>query len=369
MNTPKHLGKILITGMASLLIFTGCSPKNEATNGASSSPGSQATSETKPEFKGKTLTAPDGNFEITVPKEWKDDAALKQLAKISASNRGKEQYIMINEVSKNDYSDGAALEDFKNTFISGTAVSLKNYKEDEVSEITIDAVPATQLIFSGEAENIKVKYIVALLEKGNSFYQLVTWSTESKFEANLSTFEQVLHTFKVLKETSAEETAGTTAPSAAPSANSNEPKVMKSKDGKLELTVLGDWKEANLNEEADLQGAKLSSEDYFIIMKEEKDLFADDMKLAEYNKIIADNMSAGLQNATVSEPVSLEVNGQPALQSEITGEVDKIKIAYLLTTVQSSKHFSQVLFWTQQKLMAEKKQGYMDATKTFKIIE
>ena len=74
-------------------------------------------------------------------------------------------------------------------------------------------------------------------------------------------------------------------------------------------------------------------------------------------------------NTTQTEPKEIQVNGQPAVQFELSGEIDKIKISYLITLVETDGNFTQLLFWTLQSRMDEKRDMFINASSTFKEIQ
>jgi len=307
-----------------------------------------------------TIKSAEGDIQLTVGSDWKTDLKLNPNAKLSAGNPGKEQYVIVVTNSKSDMSDGATLEDFKQLFIANTEVMAKNLKEIETKEITIDSVPAKQVEFTAEASNIKAHYLAFLLGKGNTFYQIVTYSTESKFAGNKEEFLKVGQSFKVLKES--------TAPPAAPKSESKgEPTVFASDDKAMEITLPAGWKkETELNDVAQIQASLAAEDKWLLIIGEDKNSFAKDMTLKDYYDIIVENNFSVLENATISEPQHIEVGGFPALQTEIQGEMSKVKVAYLLTIVQSPKQFTQIMFWTGQQKMDQSRDTFIEAVKTYK---
>ena len=306
------------------------------------------------------IKSAEGDIQLTVGADWKTDLKLNPNAKLSAGNPGKEQYVIVVTNSKSDMSDGATLDDFKQLFIANTEVMAKNLKEIETKDITIDSVPAKQVEFTAEASNIKAHYLAFLLGKGNTFYQIVTYSTESKFAGNKEEFLKVGQSFKVLKESAA--------PHAAPKSESKgEPTVFASDDKAMKITLPAGWKkETELNDVAQIQASLAAEDKWMLIIGEDKNSFAKDMTLKDYYDIIVENNFSVLENATISEPQPIEVGGFPALQTEIQGEMSKVKVAYLLTIVQSPKQFTQIMFWTGQQKMDQSRDTFIEAVKTYK---
>jgi hypothetical protein len=57
-------------------------------------------------------------------------------------------------------------------------------------------------------------------------------------------------------------------------------------------------------------------------------------------------MTSNLTSPELSPPLPVTINGNSARQYEIQGEVKNVKLAYLITTVETAAHFHQVVTWT-----------------------
>lgn len=144
--------------------------------------------------------------------------------------------------------------------------------------------------------------------------------------------------------------------------------ALHNEDGSLSISVPANWSELQLNPTADIQAGRLESEDYVMVLSERKDTFSDSLTLQEYYELVTKNMSATIENGVFGDPQSVTVNGQPALQFELRGEIEKIKIGYIITIVETDKSFSQILFWTLQNRMDQKRATYLELADTFKEI-
>lgn len=123
-------------------------------------------------------------------------------------------------------------------------------------------------------------------------------------------------------------------------------KDISSADGKLRITVPSAWEERKgLNDSADLQAAYLPSEMYVVVLSEPKEDFQD-MTLAKHSELTREALMEGVKDPVVSGPFALQVDGHPAIQYEIRGAVNNVKIVYLHVTVDGAKYFHQILTWT-----------------------
>ncbi len=157
--------------------------------------------------------------------------------------------------------------------------------------------------------------------------------------------------------------------SCALGSDSDTTKVVKSEDGKMELTIPSNWNDndEDLHDEAELRVSSYSEEKYAIVLNEEKESFEDDMTLQEYHDLIIGNMKESIDNFEASEPTETDLNGNKAILVEIKGSVDKIKVVYWIYTLESTNNFTQVIGWTLQKDGEKNKEAIMKVMNSFKI--
>lgn len=103
-----------------------------------------------------------------------------------------------------------------------------------------------------------------------------------------------------------------------------------------------------LHEDADVQLQNTAKETYALVMIEPKDLFTNlGATLSgprDYYDLVAEPLIN--ESTQVSQILPLEINGNPALQSEIIAPFDGAEIAYLLTVVETKSYYCQILCWT-----------------------
>ncbi|WIV19190.1 hypothetical protein QPK24_23230 [Paenibacillus polygoni] len=362
-QSKRSTGKVLIILLISVLFISACSSSNNAND---------TSGDDKEE---KTFTSKDGQVELTVNKGWVEDPPLNEQAILAVSERKNEKYAIVNSLLKSNMADGATLDDFKAIFMSNIDLSITNAEESNNKTINVDSTEAQLFEITGEAQKVKVHYLVALLEKGGSFYQIITWSTQSKFEANKEELLQAIESFKVIKETPTTPASTSTSPPESTDPNNKDDQnteltTLTSDDKKAEITIPATMSyEMELSPDADIQASRMQQEEYMMVLRESKDTFADNFTLTDYSTAVTDSMSQTLLNATLTDPKEMEVNGQPAVQYELSGEIDKIKISYLITLVETEGNFTQLLFWTLQNQMDEKRDMFINAASTFKEVQ
>ena len=127
---------------------------------------------------------------------------------------------------------------------------------------------------------------------------------------------------------------------------STERKEIASDDRKIKVTVPGTWtKLPELNKQASLQVGNKSKEVYLIVITDTKaDL--DNFTLEKHHQQTRDRMLQKMKNASGTQPVSLTIDGHPALQDELTGTEKGTNVVFLHTTVDDGDLFQQILAWT-----------------------
>ena len=142
--------------------------------------------------------------------------------------------------------------------------------------------------------------------------------------------------------------------------------VIKSTDGVSQITVPKGWKEMKgLNDEASLQAAYAAKELYVIVMTEAKEDF-DKMTASKYSELTRKPIVEALSSAKEEKVGNVKIAGQSAVQYKIQGTIDNIKVVYLHTTVEGSKHFHYILAWTLRSKYEKNKDVLQQVIKSFK---
>jgi hypothetical protein len=145
-----------------------------------------------------------------------------------------------------------------------------------------------------------------------------------------------------------------------------ERKEIASDDGQVKVTVPGTWtKLPELNKQARLQVGNKSKELYLMVIPDAKaDL--DNYTLEKHHQLTRDRMLQKMKNASASEPVSLTIDGHPALQDELTGTEKGTNVVFLHTTIDDGASFQQVLAWTLKSRWPNQNQQLREITGSFR---
>jgi len=145
-----------------------------------------------------------------------------------------------------------------------------------------------------------------------------------------------------------------------------ERKEIASDDGKIKVTVPGTWKKLpELNKQASLQVGNKSKEVYLIVMTDTKaDL--ENLTLEKHHDLTRDRMFQKMKNASATEPLSLTIDGHPALQDELTGTEKGTNVVFLHTTVDDGDRFQQILAWTLKSRWQKQDELLREVTGSFR---
>lgn len=151
--------------------------------------------------KGQTpqvLTSTDGKFQLTVPGNWKTETILNEQAPLQAASRFSELYAIVIPESKEDFAENADI-DFITGIVRG---NLQKTASDAVLTepvaVNINGYNARQFEASATVQNIKAKYIYAVIETPGSYYQVMTWTLASRYDKGKDTLINVINSFKEL---------------------------------------------------------------------------------------------------------------------------------------------------------------------------
>ena len=145
-----------------------------------------------------------------------------------------------------------------------------------------------------------------------------------------------------------------------------ERKEIASDDGKIKVTVPGTWaKLPELNKQASLQVGNKSKEVYLIVITDTK-ADVENLNLEKHHDLTRNRMWQKMKNASATRPVSLMIDGHPALQDELTGTEKRTNVVFLHTTVDDGDYFQQILAWTLKSRWNKENQLLREVSASFR---
>lgn len=143
-------------------------------------------------------------------------------------------------------------------------------------------------------------------------------------------------------------------------------------DNKFSVNMPYGWnKEAtNFNEDSLLSLSNQPKDLYFTILSDNKDYFEDDMDIDQYTEIIKNNLNLTIEDSRIGENTKDMNNGYYTNRFIVEGVVDKYKITYLYTIVETSDCFNQLIGWTATPSFNEdNKNDFISIANSFKEVQ
>ncbi|WP_125153529.1 PsbP-related protein [Clostridium rectalis] len=146
----------------------------------------------------KVVKSKDNLCQITVPKSYTTENLQNPQATIQLADKLKEKCVLAISESKKDFASSFTLDKYFNLLTTEMKKSVKNSKVTNAKDIKINGNKSKQYEFSGEIGEIKIKYNIALIEGKKGFYQITTWTSQSKFDKSKAELDKIINSFKEL---------------------------------------------------------------------------------------------------------------------------------------------------------------------------
>ena len=129
----------------------------------------------------------------------------------------------------------------------------------------------------------------------------------------------------------------------------SEPRTLKSRDGKYEITVPGSMSESpDLSKDAVLTAAAKRNELYLFVLANKKSDYASNPTLDRHTDVLRQALLDQLTEGDATSPEKVTVNGNEARRYRVSGVKDGVKLAYFMTIVETADHFHHIWGWTER---------------------
>lgn len=189
----NFIRKFFALGLLSFVVL-GCSFINKVKEAGNNQ--STNTAPVKTENNAQTITSDDGSCLLSVPNSWSKQSDLNAQATLQVANPREEVYAIIIRESKSAFPSGTKLDTVTNLGQNNLRKSLTNAEISPVSSTTIGGFPAKQFDAGGTVSGLKAKYLYAVVESPNNFYQIMTWTLYDRYDRNKAILQEVINSFK-----------------------------------------------------------------------------------------------------------------------------------------------------------------------------
>ncbi len=148
--------------------------------------------------KPTTITSTDSTAQLTLPPGWSEEKEKDEDSILHGSNHLSATYVVVIRESKQDFAEETTLADYAE--LTRAAMS-----DRVTSPHSTDVIPAYGMAYEARefelecvVEKLKIKYLCTVVETPGNFYQVLTWTTPSRFTQNEKALRTVTQSFKEL---------------------------------------------------------------------------------------------------------------------------------------------------------------------------
>ena len=147
-------------------------------------------------------------YEIQVPKYMKEMKSLHEEASLRYANIFKEVYILVLEENKQNFIDNlsvyglydkekSVLDNYEEIQLASFKETIEDIKIVPKGNIQINDLEARQSLMNGKVEDIKISYLLTVIEGNENIYMLMSWTLPSRMKKYKNTFEYMHNSFQL----------------------------------------------------------------------------------------------------------------------------------------------------------------------------
>ena len=107
-----------------------------------------------------------------------------------------------------------------------------------------------------------------------------------------------------------------------------------------------------------------SKEMYLIVISDLKSSVGN-MALEQHHQLTRQHMLQKMEKSSSTQPISVTIDGHPALQDEVSGLENGTNVVFLHTTVDEGDNFEQILAWTLKWRWQKQNEELREVTRSF----
>lgn len=146
-----------------------------------------------------------------------------------------------------------------------------------------------------------------------------------------------------------------------------EPTVVVASDQQSQLTVPAGWViDADLHDDAEIEVADLKGGAFLLVLTEAKSDYADDLDYRDHSRLTLESILEDSDDGEpIAGPVDLTINGRRAVQYEFVVTSDRLRIAYLHTTIDGTESFYQIVAWSVRSAFDANREALQEIIRSF----
>jgi hypothetical protein len=140
--------------------------------------------------------------------------------------------------------------------------------------------------------------------------------------------------------------------------------VIQANDSSCEISVPASWLNSpDLSKQAVLGAKDLTQNEYVIVFVHPKQDYTG--SLADFAKDHTDLLRENLTTPQVEVPAAITINGRSAIRQIVHGEINRMRIAYVITYFEGTNQFYRVLCWSLESKAAAYKDDFDKIAESF----
>jgi Tfp pilus assembly major pilin PilA/TM2 domain-containing membrane protein YozV len=142
------------------------------------------------------VASEDNLTKINLPKSWKQIPELSEEASIKYGNAYREQYMVVMSEPKEDFSSATDLQAYNEILLEQNyRPNINNLSINSMDEVSFNDLKGLKYEIRGEVGNVKIVYLLTILEGENHFHQVLFWTLPTKWRSSKDVYEAALTTF------------------------------------------------------------------------------------------------------------------------------------------------------------------------------
>lgn len=153
--------------------------------------------------KPKTVTSKDGQVSLEIPTTWTDLSNSKDFPEGAIMFVGQpiqELYTVVIPDEKIDFADSADLDTVTKLVKDNTSQTIQDAKFTDAVSLKVNNFDAQRFEAGGVLDSLKIKYIFTIIETKDRYYQVISWTLNSRFDANKEKLTKVVESFKLMNK-------------------------------------------------------------------------------------------------------------------------------------------------------------------------
>jgi hypothetical protein len=131
----------------------------------------------------------------------------------------------------------------------------------------------------------------------------------------------------------------------------------------------GGWLSMELNDEASIEVGSVFSEEFMIVLIEDKHDFPDDMTIEDYSKLVKSGQAELLEDYRETGPEAVSVLNSTAHRYEFSGTMEDIDVTFWHYIVDEKDYWVQIMFWTTREHFDEVADKFKGVVRSFRRVK